>query len=228
MLQSKPSCSCKTSNVESETSGTSHLPHSTSHIPQSSLSARLARASRPAMVQVSPGEYIPASGQDRVQQVTLARWTMLANGNWKPVPFTEHLVKLDSELAALLGFPGQFHTLYRLADSGFVEIVKVSPQVRLINLDSWFNHLRRCAENPEFWENAARRKAYNQSWVSADLGRNRRHAAKMTQAPRSSPKAARCRPEAGSPFRAPSRGVETHSASIPSLQSSELSCQEEA
>ena len=158
---------------------------------------------------------------------------MLANGNWKPVPFTEHLVKLDSELAALLGFPGQFHTLYRLADSGFVEIVKVSPQVRLINLDSWFNHLRRCAENPEFWENAARRKAYNQSWVSADLGRNRRHAAKTPacpprtggagrpQAPRSAPKAARCRPEAGSPFRAPSRPVETHSVGA-------LACQEEA
>jgi hypothetical protein len=219
MLQSKPNCSCNTSNV----------PRPTSHVPQSSLSARLARASRPAMVQVSPGEYIPASGQDRVQQVTLARWTMLANGNWKPVPFTEHLVKLDSELAALLGFPGQFHTLYRLADSGFVEIVKVSPQVRLINLDSWFNHLRRCAENPEFWENAARRKAYNQSWVSADLGRNRRHAAKMTQAPRSAPPGAvSTRGKRGSPFRGPSRRVETHSANIPSLQSSELSCQEEA
>jgi hypothetical protein len=180
------------------------------------------------MVEVSPGEYIAARGQDRMQQVTLARWTMLANGNWKAIPFTEKFVRLDAELAACMGFPCQFHTLYRLADAGFIEMVKVSPQLRLINLDSWFNHLRRCAENPEFWENAERRKAYNQSWASSDLGRNRRHKPRMPQAPRSAPKAVRCRPEAGSRIRAPSRGVETHAASIPSLQSSELACQEEA
>jgi hypothetical protein len=60
-------------------------------------------------------------------------------------------MRLDRRLARMLGFAGQYATLHRLGWAGFIEIVSPSPGVSLLNLDSWFNHLRRCAEDPEFW-----------------------------------------------------------------------------
>jgi hypothetical protein len=74
------------------------------------------------------------------------------DGTMTPVPVTQRLVRLDYDLARMLGFPGGYNTLRRLGEAGFVEIIKAAPSFHLINLDSWFNHLRRCAENPEFWD----------------------------------------------------------------------------
>ena len=55
-------------------------------------------------------------------------------------------------LAKKLGFLGTWETIIRLGRAGFIEVIQVAPRVTLINIDSWYNHLRRCAEDPDFWE----------------------------------------------------------------------------
>ena len=112
---------------------------------------RLRRSTR-GMVEVAPGLYAPADPQVPVGDYTVARWQKTGEGLWKAVPFKEPLMRLDKDMAALLGFPGkQWQTLRRLGRAGFVEIIQAGPHTMLINIDSWFNHLCRCAEDPEFW-----------------------------------------------------------------------------
>jgi len=113
---------------------------------------RLREATKPVMVQVAPGKYAPAKRNGRTPDMALCMWRDNGDGTLSPVPVTTRMVRLDSSLAKLLGFAGQYATLRRLGEAGFIEIIKAAPGFTLLNLDSWFNHLRRCAENPEFWD----------------------------------------------------------------------------
>jgi hypothetical protein len=116
------------------------------------LKRRLKEATRPEMVEVSPGFYAPRDPDKRVADHTLARWTQTPGG-WKAVPICERFVRLDPKLAAMLGFAGRnYNTIRRLGRAGFVEMIVIAPHTTLLNLDSWFNHLKRCAEDPEYWE----------------------------------------------------------------------------
>jgi len=115
------------------------------------LPDRLREATKPSMVQVAPGKYAPNRTQEP-PEVSLCRWQTNGDGTFSPLPCTERLVRLDQNLVRLLGFPGQWCTLTRLARAGFIETIQIAPHFTLLNLDSWFNHLRRCAEDTEFWD----------------------------------------------------------------------------
>ena len=113
---------------------------------------RLKEATRPVMSQVAPGLYAPyRSGSTKVAENCLCFWADKGDGTFYLIPHNQRLVRLDAELAELLGFRGQYQTIRRLGEAGFVEVIQVAPHTFFINLDSWFNHLRRCAEEPEFW-----------------------------------------------------------------------------
>lgn len=113
---------------------------------------RLKEATRPVMSQVAPGLYAPyRSKSTKVAEHCLCFWSDRGDGTYYLIPHNQRLVRLDAELAELLGFRGQYQTIRRLGEAGFVEIIQVAPHTYFINLDSWFNHLRRCAEDPEFW-----------------------------------------------------------------------------
>lgn len=112
---------------------------------------RLKNATKPIMVPVAPGRYAPAM-RSKAQDMCLCYWNDNGDGTKTPFPINQRLVRLDSNVARLLGFAGQYCTLRRLGEAGFIEIIKAAPGFTLINLDSWFNHLRRCAEDPEFWD----------------------------------------------------------------------------
>lgn len=113
---------------------------------------RLKEATRPLMIQVAPGKFAPAKKDRGATDVCLCYWHDNGDETWTPLPVNQRLVRLDSELADLLGFRGQYNTIRRLGEAGFIEVIKAAPKFTLINLDSWFNHLRRCAEDPEFWD----------------------------------------------------------------------------
>ena len=112
---------------------------------------RLKTATKPSMVMVAPGRYAPAM-RGKAPDMCICYWQDNGDGTMRPYPVNQRLVRLDSNVARLLGFAGQYCTLRRLGEAGFIEIVKAAPGFTLINLDSWFNHLRRCAEDPEFWD----------------------------------------------------------------------------
>jgi len=113
---------------------------------------RLREATRPVMAQVAPGLYAPfRSGSTKVAENCLCFWADKGDGTYFLIPQNQRLVRLDADLAELLGFRGQYQTIRRLGEAGFIEVIQVAPHTFFINLDSWFNHLRRCAEEPEFW-----------------------------------------------------------------------------
>lgn len=113
---------------------------------------RLREATQPLLVKVAPGKYAPALRNGKAPDMTICFWHRNEDGTVSPMPVTQRLVRLDSDVATLLGFAGQYNTLRRLGEAGFIEIVKAAPGFTLLNVDSWFNHLRRCAENPNFWD----------------------------------------------------------------------------
>jgi hypothetical protein len=119
---------------------------------EDTLIERLKDATKPLLIQVAPGRFAPAKRAGKNPHMTLCFWRDNGDGTLSPIPVTQRLVRLDGEVASLLGFAGQYNTLRRLGEAGFVEIVKAAPGLTLLNVDSWFNHLRRCAENPDFWD----------------------------------------------------------------------------
>jgi hypothetical protein len=128
------------------------------------LSARLKKATKPCMVQVSPGRYIP-DNREIDPGYTLARWEANGDGTFRLAVDPGRLVRFTYKLARLMGFHGKnMLTLYRLSRAGFIEIVNVAPKCPMINIDSWFNHLKRCAEDPEFWDKGrGNREEYRKS-----------------------------------------------------------------
>jgi len=147
------------------------------HVEQSRppITDRLRELSKPVMVQVAPGKWAPRSGRI-APDFTIAQWRPNGDGTFTPVPSEEHMVRLTRKLVSkLVGESIQMTTFYRLARAGYIEIIQPVPQLRLLNLDSWYNHLRRCAENPEIWESGSKwRKAYQQAqgWIDPKTRRN--------------------------------------------------------
>jgi len=115
------------------------------------LPDRLKETTKPDMIMVAPGKYMPRSGC-QAPEVCLAQWRRNPDGTYSPAPFQERMARLSQKLCRMLGFAGQFETLRRLGRAGNIELIKISPQVYLLNIDSWFNHLRRCAEDPDLWD----------------------------------------------------------------------------
>lgn len=127
------------------------------------LAVRLAAASAPDMIQAAPGKWVPRENH-LVPDYCLARWVKAGDGTYTLVPDEIRMVRLSATLGKILGFQGQLHTLYRLGRAGFIEIVFPAPHCALLNLDSWYNHLRRCAEDPEIWEQGSKyREEYKAS-----------------------------------------------------------------
>jgi hypothetical protein len=132
--------------------------------PPAPLPARLAAITRPDMVQIAPGKYAPTS--DQVPEMTVCAWQKTADGHYHPVPVAERWIRLDEDMLRILGFRGDRprpDTLLRLGRAGFIEVIQATPKCHMLNLDSWFNHLRRCAEDPFFWEDEARIDEYRKS-----------------------------------------------------------------
>lgn len=96
-------------------------------------------------------------------------------GYYRLVPRSlEYLVRVTPELVEKLGLEYSRRpngggngctTLKRLIRAGFVDGARVSPQVYTVNLASYFQHLKRCAEDPDFWENPKVRKVYNSAYL---------------------------------------------------------------
>jgi len=120
---------------------------------------RLARMQKGGLVEVAPGVYRVPEGA-ACPDVVLARLEAMADGHVRLVPAGEAWARLDSPTVAALGFGGEWATIQRLAEAGFVEVVRVAPHTSLLNLASWWGHLRRCAEDPWFWQSERRLEAY--------------------------------------------------------------------
>jgi len=102
------------------------------------------------LIQVSPGKFVSPNGKPPEQ--ILAEVFHHADGTLGIRPLPEgRYIRLSSRTVKLLGF-NRITTIQRLGVAGFVEIANPSPNVYLLNLDSWFSHLRKTQDDPDFWE----------------------------------------------------------------------------
>lgn len=113
---------------------------------------------RGEMVRVGPEEYAWVPRENCVMpKYVVCRWVKAGDGKCRPVPVGGRFVRLCPEVAAELGFRHlsrrvRYETIMRLWRADMVELVKISPQCYLLDLESWFRHLSECAENPEMWD----------------------------------------------------------------------------
>ena len=123
------------------------------HRPPRPTAEQLKRATKPAMIRVAPCLYAPDPAADGVPEFSIGKYVERQPGKYELVPVLENFARVNMDLLRKLGLAGQWNTLCRLARASFVEMILVSPGCYLLNLDSYYNHVRRCAETgPEFWE----------------------------------------------------------------------------
>jgi hypothetical protein len=126
------------------------------------LSTRLAAITARRMIPVAPGRYVSAQGKS-APDFTFARWSRRPDGHYELLPEETHMVRLTGSVIRMLGFNERADTIFRLARAGFVEVVQIAPKTTMLNLDSWWNHVRRCAEDPDFWNNTANIDEYRKA-----------------------------------------------------------------
>lgn len=125
--------------------------------PRQAFAARVAELTRPDMVRVAPDRdcWVPKPGA-AVPAFTVCRWVKRGDG-MVPIPVGGRWMRLSAELCAELGFRDvnryrKHETMMRLHRAGFIDMVQPSPGVWLLDIDSWYRHLKACADNPEMWE----------------------------------------------------------------------------
>lgn len=129
---------------------------STIRNPHAPIAARLRAATKPAMHQIAPHLYAPDPAADWVPEFTLSRFVEREPGKYALVPVLENFVRITADVLKQLGVGRQFNTLKRLGRAGFIELIPIAPHCYLLNLDSYYNHVRRCAEHPDgFWSPGA-------------------------------------------------------------------------
>lgn len=103
------------------------------------------------LVEVAPGRYACRDGA--TPEYVMAEVFRRADGSLGLRLGVDcgRFVKLTATVGELLGFAGQLHTIRRLGVAGFVRIVQPSPSVYLLDLDSWYAHIERTADDPDFW-----------------------------------------------------------------------------
>lgn len=116
------------------------------------LSDRLRRATRPVMLQVGPSVYIKNPDAKSPQDYTIAQFVPDGEGQFRLVAHPERMVRLTQEVLDMIGMSNQRMTMVRLAKAGLIEMIAVAPRTYSLNLDSWYNHVRYCAEHPDCWE----------------------------------------------------------------------------
>lgn len=127
------------------------------------LSGPLRKQTGAQMIRVSPSEYVPLCPTDEAPAAVLAVWEKTQAGTYRAVPIPDRMLRLTAQLAAVLGFQGSYDTLYRLGRAGFIEMIKIAPHTTLLNVDSYYRHLRKCAEDPWFWENETNLSRYSRA-----------------------------------------------------------------
>ena len=127
------------------------------------LSGPLRKKVGAQMIRVAPGEYVPLNAADEAPAAVLAVWEKTAGGTYRAVPMPDRMLRLTAQLAGVLGLQGGYDTLYRLGRAGFIEMIKVAPHTTLLNVDSYYRHLRKCAEDPWYWEDEARLGEYTRA-----------------------------------------------------------------
>lgn len=113
-------------------------------------------------VLAAPHERVVDLPVESIPRVAVADWQPAGDGTYRPIARIHGCWPRMNEVHELqLGI--RYRTLKRLVVAGFVEGARVSPSCWIFSLESYWRHLRRCQEDPEFWEKPANKIAYNRA-----------------------------------------------------------------
>jgi hypothetical protein len=117
---------------------------------EADLAKRLREYQKQSLVQVAPNVW-RYTGDGQPPELVICRVVPNADGTLRLVPAYEKWMRLCRRNVSALGMEGQYHTLRRLGRADFIEILNPAPGYHFLNLCSWWGHLARVAEDPEFW-----------------------------------------------------------------------------
>lgn len=115
------------------------------------MEERLRKLQKMSIVQVAPNVW-RHTGNGTEPEMVICRVVPKEDGTLHLVPAYEQWMRLNSKTVKLLGMEGQWHTLMRLGRAGFIEILRPAPNFHMLNLTTWWGHLARVAEDPEYWD----------------------------------------------------------------------------
>lgn len=119
----------------------------------------LEAARRGAWVQVAPGRW-SLRRPGKLPGFVVCGVVPNGDGTVRFEPMPEKMVKVTPEITRAMGLGVRSDTLHFLGRAGFVEMLFPSPRLALLNMDSWMNHLRRVAEDRDFWRKPRNLDAY--------------------------------------------------------------------
>lgn len=121
------------------------------------LAERLRDLARGDYVRVAPEKnaWVPRENV-KPGGMVMCRWVKGSDGYHRPMPVGGRFVRLCPSVAAELGFRHldrrvRYETIMRLWRADMIDMIQCSPKCFFLDLDSWFRHLARCAENPDMW-----------------------------------------------------------------------------
>jgi len=127
---------------------------------------------KPLFVPVAPGVFVPTHPEEELPDVVLCKVVDCGDGNYRLEPFREDWIEMTTPKLKLLGLENKRHTLKRLGSAGFIELCKIAPGCYMLNLTSYYGHIRRVAEwkleDKDFWEaGRGNREAYQEAgdWI---------------------------------------------------------------
>jgi hypothetical protein len=106
------------------------------------------------MAEVAPGRFVQLDFNFERAEIVLCDTVDNGDGTVRLVPRSwEKWEKVTDDLCQKLGLGRSTDTLRRLIRGGFVDGGRVSPYLYVVNLAAYFAHLKRCSEDPDYWNN---------------------------------------------------------------------------
>lgn len=119
----------------------------------------LRRATRKGWSEVAPGKWV-RTARGKAPDQLICQVLENRDGTFRFVPLEDRMVKITPALTRRLGMGSTTNTLHYLGRAGFVEVARPAPKLCMLNLDSFYNHLRRTVEDPDFWSRPKNIEAY--------------------------------------------------------------------
>ena len=126
-------------------------------------SRRSSRATRATgkMVQIAPTLFVSRDAKPPASELVLCNVVHNGDGFYRLEPRTwERFERVNGGLSRKLGLGSRTDTLRRLIRGGFVGGARIAPKLYTINLESYWAHYDRCAEDLDYWSNPKVRTEY--------------------------------------------------------------------
>jgi hypothetical protein len=100
-------------------------------------------------IEIAPGVRVAQLPREHVPELAIIRWQAIGDGTYRPiVKVYEPRIRV-TDAARILGL--DYRTLLRLFRAGMIEGEQIAPNNIQVSLTSWFEHVEKVRNDPEFW-----------------------------------------------------------------------------